>query len=424
MKRSSAIVLLTAFVVVFASVTPGMLATTTAAQGSQEDGRDGGSRGPQVSVGPNPDGSHSMRVENVGANQTIRVQFRYRAASPDSGLRMREMAVRTNRSGDYRFTLRTSRNVSAGVPRFTGPTPFGYFNITHRFPNENVTNASLTFTLNRTRLRERNVSADRVALHRYDAQNQTWDRLRTRITDRNATHIAFRSESPGLSEFAVAPTMADGRGMSPHGPNVSVGPNPNGSHSVQVENVGANQTIRVQFRYRAESPDVGVRMQEMAVRTNQRGDYQFTLRTAQNASAGVRRFTGPAPFSYFNITHQFSNDNVTNASLTFLLNRTRLRERNVSADQVALYRYTAQNQTWTRLRTQIQTQNATHVRYRAESPGLSEFAVAATADTPTVTATETSEPPETETTSTGTPGFSVGITVFALIVFLGRVWLR
>jgi hypothetical protein len=40
-------------------------------------------------------------------------------------------------------------DVSPGVQRFTGPAPFGYFNITHEFPNQNVSSALMIFSLNR-----------------------------------------------------------------------------------------------------------------------------------------------------------------------------------------------------------------------------------------------------------------------------------
>jgi PGF-pre-PGF domain-containing protein/PGF-CTERM protein len=148
-------------------------------------------------------------VRNARSNQTIRVRFRYQPDVPDPGLRMRAMTITTNRGGDYRFTVRTTANASAGVRRFAGPAPFGYFNVTHAFPNGNVSNASLTFALDRTRLRERNVPAGNVSLYRYHGENRTWDRLPTRATERNATHVTFRAESPGLSEFAVAPTTVE-----------------------------------------------------------------------------------------------------------------------------------------------------------------------------------------------------------------------
>lgn len=233
--------------------------------------------------------------------------------------------------------------------------------------------------------------------------------------------VTFAGAAPILATTVAAQGNGDGmHGSGPGpGPNVTAGQHQNGSHSMRVENVGANQTIRVQFRYRADSPDVGVRMREMAVRTNRSGDYQFALRTAANASAGVGAFSGPAPFGYFNITHQFPNENVTNASMTFAVNRTRLRERNVSAERVALYRYNAQNRSWNRLQTRVTERNATQVAFRAESPGLSEFAVAPIADASTATVTVTEE-----TTPTNTPGFGPGLAVLALVVFASRLWLN
>ena len=118
-KKRPLFAVLLAFVVAFAGAAP-ILAATVTAQGNG-DGMHGSGPGPgpNVTAGQHQNGSHSMRVENVGANQTIRVQFRYRADSPDVGVRMREMAVRTNRGGDYQFALRTAANTSAGVGAFS-----------------------------------------------------------------------------------------------------------------------------------------------------------------------------------------------------------------------------------------------------------------------------------------------------------------
>ncbi|MFB6080270.1 MAG: PGF-pre-PGF domain-containing protein [Haloferacaceae archaeon] len=223
--RGSFPVVLLVVTVVAAGTSPAVLATTVAAQGGMGGGQNGGGTGgqngggmggqngggmggPNVSVGPGPRGGQSVTIRNVGENRTIRVQFRYGSNVPDMGVRMHEMTVTTARGGDYQFTVRTAANASAGVPRFAGPAPFGYFNVTHTFPNANVTNASMTFALDRTRLRQRNVSAENVSLYRYTARNRTWDRLRTHVVERNASQVTFRAESPGLSEFAVAPTTA------------------------------------------------------------------------------------------------------------------------------------------------------------------------------------------------------------------------
>jgi PGF-pre-PGF domain-containing protein len=221
-RRLPFAVILIAVTVAAAGAAPAPLSTGVVVQadhggyggdGGTGGGMDGNHRGgPNLSVGPNPNGSHSVMVQNVGENQRIHVRFQHRRDAPDVGVHLREMTVTTSRSGDYQFTARTAANASPGVQRFAGPAPFGYFNVTHPFPNENVSNASLTFALNRTRLRERNVSAEDVALYRYRAQNRTWDRLQTRVADRNATHVTYYAESPGLSEFAVAPTTPETTG--------------------------------------------------------------------------------------------------------------------------------------------------------------------------------------------------------------------
>jgi len=235
-------------------------------------------------------------------------------------------------------------------------------------------------------------------------------------------------------------------GGTPMGPggdghaNVSVTHRGPGHASVQVRNAAANETVRVRFERMVESPETGVRLREMAV-TGGDGNFQLTVRTATRVSAGVNRFPGAPPFGYLNVSHTVSNANVTNASMTFALNRTRLRERNVTAENVSLYRYRATNRTWRRLPTRVLERNRTHVTYRAQLPGLSEFAVAsggATTATPTATRTPTATPTATRTptatptvtrtatatptatTEGGAPGFGLLAGLVALLVVAAR----
>jgi PGF-pre-PGF domain-containing protein len=201
-------------------------------------------------------------------------------------------------------------------------------------------------------------------------------------------------------------TPMGGDGPGP-GPNVSVQHQGPGSASVTVRNAGANRTVRVRFERMVESPETGLRVREMTVTA---GDpaYQVAVRTRTRTSAGVARFPGTPPFGYLNVTHSVPNANVTNATFSFTLDRTRLRERNVAAENVSLYRYRTGNRTWQRLQTRVMTQNRTHVTYHAVSPGLSEFAVAPTVEstataTPTPTPTATATPEPTDRASTPTP---------------------
>ena len=169
-------------------------------------GGDGPGPGPNVSVQHRGPGSASITVRNAGANRAVRVRFERLIESPETGLRVREMTV-TAGDPEYQVAVRTRTRTSAGVARFPGTPPFGYLNVTHSVPNANVTNATFSFTLDRTRLRERNVAAENVSLYRYRTGNRTWQRLQTRVMTQNRTHVTYHAVSPGLSEFAVAPTV-------------------------------------------------------------------------------------------------------------------------------------------------------------------------------------------------------------------------
>lgn len=181
--------------------------------GGSDDGRDGGSDDGRdgsranVSVDHRQPGNASITVRNAAANRTVRIQFERMVANPETGLMLREMTIAAG-DPEYRLAVRTTTRASEGVASFPGDPPFGYLNVTHSVPNANVTNASFTFTLERTRLRERNVTAENVSLYRYRATNRTWQRLQTRVMAQNETQVTYRAESPGLSEFAIAPAAA------------------------------------------------------------------------------------------------------------------------------------------------------------------------------------------------------------------------
>jgi len=163
--------------------------------------------GANVSVSHHGPGHASVQVRNATADRTVRIRFGHAVEHPEAGLRFHEMAVTGGRD-DFRLNVTTATRPGEGIDRPPGAPPFGYLNVTHTVPNANVTNASLTFALNRTRLRERNVTDADVALYRHRATNRTWRRLPTRMIDRNRTHVTYRADSPGLSEFAVAPGNA------------------------------------------------------------------------------------------------------------------------------------------------------------------------------------------------------------------------
>lgn len=169
-------------------------------------GGDGGDGRANVSVDHSRPGHASVMVHNAAANRTVHIRFERMVASPETGIRVREMSVTAGDSA-FQLTVRATTRASVGVNRFEDASPFGYLNVTHTVPNANVTNASFTFALNRTRLRERNLSAENVSLYRYRATNRTWHRLQTRVVERNQTRVLYRAESPGLSEFVVAPTV-------------------------------------------------------------------------------------------------------------------------------------------------------------------------------------------------------------------------
>lgn len=90
--------------------------------------------------------------------------------------------------------------------------------------------------------------------------------------------------------------------------------------------------------------------------------------------------TPPAPpvsqtsdLGYFEITHTVTNENVSGATYEFVVSKQQLEARGLAPGDVALYRY--EDNGWRELDTRMIGETNTTVRYEAESPGLSLYAI-------------------------------------------------
>ncbi|WP_458210573.1 PGF-pre-PGF domain-containing protein [Haladaptatus sp. NG-SE-30] len=76
---------------------------------------------------------------------------------------------------------------------------------------------------------------------------------------------------------------------------------------------------------------------------------------------------------HIQIGHSVPDEAITNVTFQFRLSKDRLNNRGISASDVVLYRY--HDGEWTALATTVAGQTETGILFRAESPGLSIFAI-------------------------------------------------
>ncbi|WP_363465985.1 PGF-pre-PGF domain-containing protein [Halogeometricum borinquense] len=238
--------------------------------------------------------------------------------------------------------------------------------------------------------------------------------------------------------------------------------NTDGSSSAVVENVTANETVRIRLSNKSTdaqnattNTSVGDDTGENATENESAGVTNASDRPAVNGldlnlrndtdSLGVNvsdsdtvpdgtpefesQSDDAEAVGYLSIdVSGTTDDDIENATITFSVPAAKLAATNASSDDVTLHRY--HDGEW-------QTLETTHLggdRYAAETPGFSVFAVSMkkplTADTDTkttaaeTTATEESTPQSSETetasasptkTSTGAPGFGALVTFAALL---------
>lgn len=109
--------------------------------------------------------------------------------------------------GSYDLTLRTSASAPDGTVAPTagvnGMRPHSYMVVSHpNLPNESVSNASFTFSVDEANLSDAGAAPEHVALFRKDGE--TWTELETELVDESTEAYTYRADATELSVFAVA----------------------------------------------------------------------------------------------------------------------------------------------------------------------------------------------------------------------------
>ena len=81
--------------------------------------------------------------------------------------------------------------------------PITYLYINSTLPDSAINYVNYTFNITKNFLEEHGINPSYISLFRYYALNNTWIKLPTKIIGENLTNYIYRSESPGMSIYAV-----------------------------------------------------------------------------------------------------------------------------------------------------------------------------------------------------------------------------
>jgi PGF-pre-PGF domain-containing protein len=178
------------------------------------------------------------------------------------------------------------------------------------------------------------------------------------------------------------------------GPDVDVTYGEGNTARVNVQNAWENDTIRVQFQF--EEGDACGSLEQLQFRSRQTGQFQVRVGQSEDAPSGVSAWqtrAGEPAFGYISVDH---GADLADGEFTFRVRTQCLEDAGVDAEHLRLYRY--QDGEWVQLQTRLMERTETHVRYQADAPGFSTFAIgvaepdlsvtAATLDTDRITAGE------------------------------------
>lgn len=205
-------------------------------------------------------------------------------------------------------------------------------------------------------------------------------------TSRAGRSVTHTFTEPGNRTLAV--TVTDGRDQRvtvEHTVTVVAGASKDG---VQVSAVAANRTNATVFSDRASQR---VRIADDRGRlTSRDGVAIHSLTVTPPAGESIRlsvaltgrahAFTGATgrrSISSFTVDHPY-HDSAENVSVVFAVDRSRLQAAGLAPEAVSLYRL---NGSWDELPTQVHWRGPDRVQFRADSPGLSTFAIGANSET-------------------------------------------
>lgn len=191
----------------------------------------------------------------------------------------------------------------------------------------------------------------------------------------NGTGPPNGTTEPGTSGQGSSGTNAQrGANAAPVDDPWESPPTGNASVNVTVESANANETVPVDVPAVQEA---AVAFDALDVAVKKDGPFTLNVSTAPTPreAPGLDRTNATVPLGYVHIEHSIADEDVGNVTVTFRVNESLVAAANATPENVALFRFSGGN--WTELPTELVGQDDGAYVYRAESPGLSEFATGA-----------------------------------------------
>lgn len=146
-----------------------------------------------------------VTVDNAQANETVVAGSLDGTGTPlasHDAVTLDGVAVTlsTNRSFDLGVSL-TGNGSIADAARATRTHPIGGITLVNAVPDDEIANATIQFSVDRSRLEALEATPANVSLYRY--HGGAWNRLNTTALNASNTTQSFHAETPGFSRFAV-----------------------------------------------------------------------------------------------------------------------------------------------------------------------------------------------------------------------------
>lgn len=158
---------------------------------------------PGRSDGSQPTRVVSVSVSEVDAGESVDVDVSPPTVEGDD-VALDEVSATVKRDGDFSLTITSSRDRLPGSPEFApedDADALGRIRLGHSITNEDVEEVSYGFRVSKDRLRATDTDPEDVALYRH--ADGSWEALPTDVVGETRGHYLLRSESPGMSEFAI-----------------------------------------------------------------------------------------------------------------------------------------------------------------------------------------------------------------------------
>jgi PGF-pre-PGF domain-containing protein len=152
----------------------------------------------------------NVTVRNVSSGQSVSMSMPEDTSDEGSDVAIENMSMTAATDGNFNVSIRTGPNVSESMPEMdtSDKEPLGFFGIEHSWDNENVSRATVTVRVEKSRVDSlEDTDPDEVVLLRHVGDG--WGEERTEFVGETETHYRFRVVSTGYSDWATAGKQPD-----------------------------------------------------------------------------------------------------------------------------------------------------------------------------------------------------------------------